>query len=259
MPVDTLGLLLEVGPDVHAGAVVPEEERLLCLDVAIDEIHRLRVDFLVDGFHALRGQRAGIFDGLATLAVRLAVEHTAWTILLFELGIFRVVVGLRLFFGIQVIQVAEELVEPVHRRQVLVLIAEVVLAELSGRVALLLKEVGNGRRPVRDALRAARHADGQQARTERMLSEDERRPTGGAALLGVGVGEERPFFGDAIDVGGLVPHDAVVVRTDVVNADVVAPEDDDVWLLTSLCRLRRHKLVVLCQLEQFGSSDSIVA
>ncbi len=34
-------------------------------------------------------------------------------------GILRVVVGLRLFLGVQVIEVSEELVEAVHRRQVL--------------------------------------------------------------------------------------------------------------------------------------------
>ena len=152
------------------------------------------MDFLVDRFHAFRGQRTGVLDGLAALAVRLAVEHAAGTILLFELRIFRVVVGLRFFFGIQVVKVAEELVEPVQRGQVLVLIAKVVLAELAGRVTLLLEEVGDGRRPVRDAVRAARHADGQQARTERMLPEDERCAARGATLLRVGISEQRPFL-----------------------------------------------------------------
>ena len=42
---------------------------------------------------------------------------------------------LRLLFGIQVIQVAEELVEAVLGRQVLIAVAQMVLAELSGRVA----------------------------------------------------------------------------------------------------------------------------
>lgn len=87
------------------------------------------VDFLINRFHTFRGQRAGIFDGLAALTVRFAMEHTTWTIPLFELRIFWVIIGLRLFFRIQVIKVAEELVEPMHSRQVLVLITEMVLAE----------------------------------------------------------------------------------------------------------------------------------
>ena len=51
---------------------------------------------------------------------------------------------LRLLLGVQVVQVAEELVEPVHRRQVLVAVAEVVLAELAGGVAERLEQLGDG-------------------------------------------------------------------------------------------------------------------
>ncbi len=55
------------------------------------------------------------------------------------------VVGhLGLLLRVQVIQVAEELVESMDRRQVLVAIAQVVLAELSGRVALVLQDAGDG-------------------------------------------------------------------------------------------------------------------
>ena len=52
-----------------------------------------------------------------------------------ELVGVRVVELLGLLFGVEVVQVAEELVEAVHGRQVLVLVAEVVLAELAGGVA----------------------------------------------------------------------------------------------------------------------------
>jgi len=46
---------------------------------------------------------------------------------------------LRLLFGVEVIQVAEELVEAVQGGQVFVAVAEVVLAELAGGVALRLE------------------------------------------------------------------------------------------------------------------------
>ena len=59
--------------------------------------------------------------------------------------ILRVVGQLRLFLGVQVVEVAEELVEAVHRRQVLVAIAEVVLAELAGGVAERLEQLGDRR------------------------------------------------------------------------------------------------------------------
>ena len=61
-PVLPFGLFLEVGPDVHAGGVPPEEERLVGLLGAVHEVEGLGGDFLVDGFHALLGQRAGVFD-----------------------------------------------------------------------------------------------------------------------------------------------------------------------------------------------------
>ena len=62
---------------------------------------------------------------------------------------------LGLLFGVEVVEVAEELVEAVHGGQVLVAVAEVVLAELSGRVALRLESVGDGRILVLQAQRRA--------------------------------------------------------------------------------------------------------
>ena len=52
---------------------------------------------------------------------------------------------LRLLLGVQVVEVAEELVEAVRRRQVLVAVAEVVLAELAGGVAERLQQLGDRR------------------------------------------------------------------------------------------------------------------
>jgi hypothetical protein len=79
----------------------------------------------------------------------------------------------------------------VDRRRVLVEIAEMVLAELPGRVTLILEEVRDGRRPVWDAVGGAGTADGEQPRPKRMLAEDERRATRSATLLPVGTGEQR--------------------------------------------------------------------
>ena len=57
-----------------------------------------------------------------------------------EVLLRRIVVHLRLFFGVEVIEIAEELVEAVHGRQELVQVAEMVLAELAGGVALVLEQ-----------------------------------------------------------------------------------------------------------------------
>ena len=148
-------------------------------------------------------------------------------------GSLRIVGVLRLLLGVQVVEVAEELVEAVHGGQDLVVVAQMVLAELAGGIALRLEELGDGRVLRLQAERRARHADLGQAGADRRLPGDERRAAGGAALLAIPVGEQRAFFGDAVDVGRLVAHDAAVVGADVELADVVAPDDEDVGLLVA--------------------------
>ena len=66
---------------------------------------------------------------------------------------------LGLILGVQVVEVAEELVEAVNGRQEFVAVAEMVLAELSGRVALRLEQLGNGRVLLRQPLFRGRQAD----------------------------------------------------------------------------------------------------
>ena len=62
-----------------------------------------------------------------------------------EVGRRRPVRQLRLLLGIQVVEVAEELVEAVHGREELVLVAQMVLAELSGGIAQRLEQLSDRR------------------------------------------------------------------------------------------------------------------
>ena len=224
-------LLGAVGAEVHGGGVVPEEERLV-LPCGILSMKRERMlgDFVVDGFHALLGQRTGILDLLPALAVRPAVQHAPGSEPLLECRVLRIVRIFGFFLGIQVIEIAEELVEAVHRRQEFVLVAQMVLAELAGGVAQRLQQFRDGRvfRPKADI--GARHPDLGQAGADRVLPGDERGAAGGAALLAVVVGEGRAFVADAVDVRRAVAHLAAVVVADVPPADVVAPKDEDVRL-----------------------------
>ena len=73
--------------------------------------------------------------------------------------VLRLVGPLRLLLGVEVVEVAEELVEAVLGRQILVAVAEVVLAELTGRVAERLERLGDGDVAVLQADRGAGHAD----------------------------------------------------------------------------------------------------
>ena len=107
-----------------------------------------------------RRQRPGVLDPLladapptrvllrVVLVRRPAAEHAARAEALAELleaVLRRIVRVLRILLGVQVVEVAEELVEPVDGRQELVLVTEMVLAELPGRVAVVLEELGDRR------------------------------------------------------------------------------------------------------------------
>ena len=135
---------------------------------------------------------------------------------------------LRLLLRVQVVEVAEELVEAVHGRQVLVQVAEVVLAELPRRVAERLQQLRDRHVLGLEADVHAGHADLAQAGAVDALAGDERRAAGGAALLAVGVGEPHPLVRDPVDVRRPVAHQPVAVAAQVRDPDVVAPDDEDV-------------------------------
>jgi hypothetical protein len=158
------------------------------------------------------------------------VQHAARPEPLLELGILRVVGVLGLFLRVQVVEVAEELVEPVHRGQELVAVAEVVLAELAGDVAHGLQDLGDGGVLGLEAHIGSRQPHLGEAGADGGLAGDECRAAGGAALLAVPVGVHAAFPGDPVDVGRAVAHHAVVVGADIEPTDVIAPDDEDVRL-----------------------------
>ncbi len=195
-----LVLLREMRDDVHPRRVEPEEERLAVLLGLVDELERVVEDLVVDGLHPSSGQSvAGVLDllladlaparllGRVVRVGRPGVDHVARADLVLER---RRVVGMaRVLHRVQVIEVAEELVEAVHRGQELVQVAQVVLAELAGGVAHGLEHRGDGRRLRRHADGGAGLADGGQAGADRQLAGDEVGPARRAARLGVVVGE----------------------------------------------------------------------
>ena len=218
LPGDAAVLRLHMGAEVHARGVPPAEERLPGFGLARDEVLGGGDRFVVDGLHALLGQRAGVLDGLAALAVGLALEHAARAEFLPELpGSLRIVHVLRLLLGVEVIEAAEELVEAVHRGQMLVAVALVVLAELAGGVALALEDRGHGDVGLLPAFLGAGQTDLGHAGADGHGAADERRATRRAAL---GVAGEKHAFGvekvikdDDVVVGGAqIPKDAGLDR-----------------------------------------------
>ena len=159
-----LRLGLEPGPDVHAARIEPDEERLPVAVRPVDEVGRGLEELLVDRLHPLFRERPGVLAFLlapgaeARIVARRdgrgrdAFHHAARTELRLEGGVLRIVRMFRFILGVQMIEVAEELVEAVNRRQKFVAVAEMVLAELPGRIALRLEQIGDGRVLLRQAL-----------------------------------------------------------------------------------------------------------
>jgi hypothetical protein len=50
--------------------------------------------------------------------------------------------------------------------------------------------------------------------------------------MGIVVSEHDPFLGQPIDVRRPAAHHAPVVGADIVDTDVVTPDNQDVWFLT---------------------------
>ena len=143
-PCLALALLLQMSEDVHTGGVPPEEKGLVPLLRFIHETERFLGDFLVNRFHALNVKRARGLDLLRAIRVRRAVNHATSAEFLLHFRILEVVGILRLLLRVEVVERAEELVEPVGGGQRLVGVAQVVLAELRGDVALVLEQLGDG-------------------------------------------------------------------------------------------------------------------
>ena len=139
--------------DVHARRVEPDEERLA---VRLGLVHELEVqseDLVVHGLHPFGIERAGILDllfadlaparhhGRVILVRRPAMNHVARADFVQQL--LRVGGVRGVFHRVEVIEVAEELVEAVDGGQELIEIAQVVLAELARGIAHVLERGGD--------------------------------------------------------------------------------------------------------------------
>ncbi len=154
---DALRLFGNMGEEVHVGGVPPHEERFAIRMGLLDELDRAGGDIVIDGLHALSGQRAGVLDGLLAHPAkarvfgriidirRFAMEQTPRPKELLELRLLGIIGNLRLLLGVEVVQVAVELVKAMNGGQEYVAVAEVVLAKLPGDIAVRLEQLGNGR------------------------------------------------------------------------------------------------------------------
>src|ERR1700761_1597230 len=98
--------------DVHPGGIEPDEERPIGPGLTADEVLRRPQELLIHGGHACDIQWTGVFD----LAVGRRLDDAARPILLPESRVLRIEIAFRLLFGVEMIEIAEELVEAVLGR-----------------------------------------------------------------------------------------------------------------------------------------------
>ena len=96
-----------------------------------------------------------------------------------------------------------------HSGQVFVLVAQVILTELTSSIAKWLEQAGNRGIFLLHADVGPRQAHLAEPGAEHALAHDKGRPTRSAALLCVVVGKKHTVFGDAVDVGRAVAHNAL--------------------------------------------------
>src|SRR5262249_7322899 len=124
-----------------------------------------------------------------------------------------------------------------HRRQELVQVAQMVLAELAGRVSHRFEDVGDSDRLIRDAEWSSGLSDCRKAGAKWQFASDEVRPSGGATGFRIIIGEAHSLGGQAVEIGCPSRHDTLVIDLNIGPPDVVAHDDNDIRSLL-LC-LRR--------------------
>ena len=130
-----------------------------------------------------QGPKRGSAGAGLSVAVALHLKTPRGPNSALEAGVLGVVDVLRLFLGIQVIEVAEKLVEAVHRGQELIAITQMVLAILERHVAEGLQQLGKRGVLLLQSDRRARQTNLGQSGAKRALSGDECCASRRAALL----------------------------------------------------------------------------
>src|SRR5262249_5137983 len=119
----SLRVRLEMSPYVHPSWIEPDEEWLLLLICSLDEVQGCRDELFIDRLHALLCERTCILTSLLAPRTEAGIiarcvrcrrktfEHATGSELRSECWIFRIIRVLGFLFGIEVIEIAEELIE----------------------------------------------------------------------------------------------------------------------------------------------------
>jgi hypothetical protein len=129
-----------------------------------------------------------------------------------------------------VIQVAVELIEPVHGGERFIAVAEMILAELARRIAEVAEHATDRGIELAHAHRRAGKTHLGETGTYAVLAGCECGAARGTRLLGVVMEEYDALLRDTVDIGRFIAHQAATVRTDVGDTDVIAPDHKNIRL-----------------------------
>ena len=128
-----------------------------------------------------------------------------------------------------------------------------VLAELARGVAEILEQAADRGIQLAHAHRRAGKAHLGQAAANAVLTGKERRAARGARLLAVVMLELDALAADAVDARRLIAHQAIRIGADVRDADVIAPNDEDIGFASR--RGGGLRLLGLCDLRSINGVD----
>src|SRR6185503_15815701 len=248
---------LGVGTEMHVGRIQPAEPGVARRGLFLNPVLGRGNKLIITSFHPLLCERSSILDFLfADTTIPLidrgiigvggpAMENAARCEFFVEFGeIFfgRPIWEFRFLFGIQVIEIAEEFMKPVNRRQVFVSISQMIFAELSSGVSQRLQKFRYGCILAFDTNSRPRNADFGETGSKAALSRNERRSTCRAALFPIGIRKQHSFIGQSVYIGCPVAHHAMTVTTEILNTDIVTPDNQNVWLFGPFANSRGHEL-----------------
>ena len=162
------------------------------------------------------------------------MDDAARTKALFKFWVLWIVRIFRLLLRVQVVKISKELVKAMRGWQHVIAVTKMILSKLASHVSLRLQKCGDGWVFLFHAFGRARQTNLGQAGANRRLTSDKCGATGGATLLAVPIREQRAIFRNAVNVGRFVTHHAPVVSADIELTNVVAPDNENVWLFDGL-------------------------
>ena len=172
----------------------------------------------------------------------IGMDHVARTKLRLERRVIRPIRVGCVFHRVQMVEPAPIFIKPLHCRQKPILVAQMILAELPGRVAKRLEHGGQRRIFGAQPDRVARQTNRVHPRAHRKLPGDKGRPTRGTARLCIVVGQPHTLGGKLVEIGRLDALDPLMIARQAGPAHIIGHDHQNIrWRLLGRNWPRPHR------------------